>query len=161
MGDQLGHRRLALSQPPDDAQPVHVGHHLVEGAKLAQLFGLSDGRGDGAADPGGRRGQDDHSGWGGASRHINDGLYQSALMLRESRDRCQALSGGAFGFRRRASSAWAGRISSQLASTAYVPTNGRKRSEVNMTSGTASPRIAPERTRSFGASSFRRSALMA
>jgi hypothetical protein len=53
VGDEFGDRRLALGQTPDDAQPVHVGHDLVEGAQLAQILGLGDGRGDGAADSGG------------------------------------------------------------------------------------------------------------
>jgi hypothetical protein len=52
VGDELGHGRLALGQATNDAQAVHVGHHLVEGAQLAELFGLGDGRGDRAADPG-------------------------------------------------------------------------------------------------------------
>ena len=82
MGDELRDGRLALGQAADDAQAVHVGHDLVEGTQLAQVFGLGDGRGDRAADPGGRGGQGDDSGfWGGASWHINHDLYQSPLML--------------------------------------------------------------------------------
>ena len=82
MGDELGDGRLALGQPADDAQPVHVGHDLVEGTQLAQVFGLGDGGGDRAADPGGRGGQGWDSGWGLVRRgHINHGLYQSPLML--------------------------------------------------------------------------------
>ena len=81
---------LAVGEPAHDAQPVHVGHDLVEGAQLAQVFGLGDGRGDRAADPGGRGGQGWGSGfWGGAPWHINHGLYQSPLMLRGSQARCQ------------------------------------------------------------------------
>ena len=57
MGDELGDGRLAVGQAADDAQPVDVGHDLVEGTQLAEVFGLGDGRGDGAADPGGRGGQ--------------------------------------------------------------------------------------------------------
>ena len=56
--------RLALGQPADDAQAVHVGHDLVERAQLAQVVGLGDGRGDGAADSGGGGGQGVDSGWG-------------------------------------------------------------------------------------------------
>ena len=52
VGDELRDGRLALGQATDDAQAVHVGHDLVEGTKLAELFGLGDGRGDRAADPG-------------------------------------------------------------------------------------------------------------
>ena len=63
MGDELRDGRLAVGQAADDAQPVHVGHDLVEGTQLAQVFGLGDGRGDRAADPGGRGGQ----GWGSGS----------------------------------------------------------------------------------------------
>ena len=51
-------------QAADDAQPVHVGHDLVEGTQLAQVVGLGDGRGDRAADAGGRGGQGWDSGWG-------------------------------------------------------------------------------------------------
>lgn len=57
MGDELRDGRLALRQAAHDAQAIHVGHDLVEGTQLAELFGLGDGRGDGAADPGGRGGQ--------------------------------------------------------------------------------------------------------
>ena len=64
MGDQLGDGRLAVGEAADDAQPVHVGHDLVEGTQLAQVIGLGDGGGDGAADSGGRRGQGVDSGWG-------------------------------------------------------------------------------------------------
>jgi hypothetical protein len=60
MGDQLGDGCLAGGQAAHDAQAVHVGHDLVECAQLAQVVGLGDGRGDGAADPGWRGGQ----GWG-------------------------------------------------------------------------------------------------
>ena len=57
MGDELRDGGFALGQPADDPQAVDVGHHLVEGAQLAQVFGLGDGGGDGAADSGGRGGQ--------------------------------------------------------------------------------------------------------
>jgi hypothetical protein len=52
VGDELRDGRLALGQASDDAQTVHVGHHLVEGTELAEVFGLGDGRRDRAADPG-------------------------------------------------------------------------------------------------------------
>jgi len=52
VGDQFRDGRLALGQAPDDPQAVDVGHDLVEGAELAELFGLGDGCGDRAADPG-------------------------------------------------------------------------------------------------------------
>jgi hypothetical protein len=52
VGDQLRDGGLALGQTTDDAQAVHVGHHLVESTQLAELFWLGDGRGDRAADPG-------------------------------------------------------------------------------------------------------------
>ena len=90
VGDELGDGRLALGQATDDAQAVHVGHDLVEGTQLAKFFGLGDGCGDRAADPGGRGGQGDDSGfWGGASWHINHDLYQSPLMLSGWSSRCQ------------------------------------------------------------------------
>ena len=54
MGDELRNGRLALGQASNDAQAVHVGHDLVEGTQLAEIFRLCDGRGDRAADPGGR-----------------------------------------------------------------------------------------------------------
>ena len=44
VGDELGDRGLALGQAADDAQPVHVGQGLVEGAQLAQVLGLDDDR---------------------------------------------------------------------------------------------------------------------
>ncbi len=57
VGDELGDRRLTVGEAPDDAQPVHVGERLVERAKIAQVLGLQDDRGDGRADPGwGRHG---------------------------------------------------------------------------------------------------------
>ena len=37
--DELGDRRLALGEPAHDAQAVHVGEGLVEGAQLAQVSG--------------------------------------------------------------------------------------------------------------------------
>jgi hypothetical protein len=52
MSDELRDGRLALRQAPDDPQPVDVGHDLVEGAQLAEVFGLGDGGGDRAADSG-------------------------------------------------------------------------------------------------------------
>jgi len=52
MSDELRDGRLALGQPTDDAQAIHVGHDLVEGTQLAELFWLGDGRGDRAADSG-------------------------------------------------------------------------------------------------------------
>ena len=57
MGDQFGDGGFALGQASDDTQAVHVGHDLVEGAELAQLFGLGDGCGDRAAYVGWRWGQ--------------------------------------------------------------------------------------------------------
>jgi hypothetical protein len=57
VSDELGDSGLAFGEATDDAQAVHVRHDLVEGAQLAQLIGLSDGSGDGAADPGGGGGQ--------------------------------------------------------------------------------------------------------
>ena len=65
MGDELGDRRLAVRQAADDAEAIYVGHDLVEGAQLAQVIRLGDGRGDGAANAGGRRGQgcDSSRGW--------------------------------------------------------------------------------------------------
>src|SRR4051794_11755237 len=65
VGDQLGDGRLALGEAPDDAQAVHVGHDLVEGAQLAQVLGLGDGGCDGATDSGGGGGQGAAPGWGG------------------------------------------------------------------------------------------------
>ncbi len=53
MRDQFRDGGLADGKSAHDAQPVHVGHDLVEGAHLAQVFGLDDGGGDGAADSGG------------------------------------------------------------------------------------------------------------
>ena len=40
MIDQLGDGRVAVRQAAQDAQPVHVGHDLVEGAQLAEIVGL-------------------------------------------------------------------------------------------------------------------------
>ena len=75
MGDQLGDGRLALGETPDDPQPVDVGHDLVERTQLAQVLGLGDGGGDGAADSGGRRGQGVDSGWGGAIAVTSTTIY--------------------------------------------------------------------------------------
>jgi hypothetical protein len=75
VGDQFRDGRLALGQAPDDAQAVHVGHHLVEGAQLAQVFGLGDGGGDGAADPGGGGGQVGDSGSGLVRRGTSTTVY--------------------------------------------------------------------------------------
>ncbi len=52
VGDQFRDGRLALGETAHDAQAVDVGHDLVEGAKLTELFGLGDRRGDRAAHPG-------------------------------------------------------------------------------------------------------------
>src|SRR4051812_26521420 len=46
MVGQLGHRRITMGEPAHDAQPVHVGHDLVEGTQLAEIVRLGDGRGD-------------------------------------------------------------------------------------------------------------------
>ena len=78
MGDELGDGRLALGQASHDAQPVHVGHDLVEGAQLAQVVGLGDGRGDRAADPGGRGGQ----GWDSGSRVARRGTSTTVYINR-------------------------------------------------------------------------------
>jgi hypothetical protein len=51
--DEIGDRRVAVGQPPDDAEPVHVGERLVECPDAPQVIRLVDERGDGAADPGG------------------------------------------------------------------------------------------------------------
>src|SRR6185295_17217780 len=40
MGDELGHAGLAVCEATHDAQPIHVGQGLVEGAQLAQIVGL-------------------------------------------------------------------------------------------------------------------------
>jgi hypothetical protein len=80
MRDELGDGGLAVGEPAHDAQPVDVGHDLVEGTQLAEVFGLGDGCGDRAADPGGR-GTVQELRWGGAPWHISHGLYQSPLML--------------------------------------------------------------------------------
>jgi hypothetical protein len=54
VGDQLGDGGVTVGKPADDAKTIDVGHDLVEGTQLAQVVGLDDGRGDRAADPGGR-----------------------------------------------------------------------------------------------------------
>jgi hypothetical protein len=64
MGDELGDRRLTVRQAADDPEAIHVGHDLVEGTQLAQVIRLGDGRGDGAANAGGRRRQVCDSSWG-------------------------------------------------------------------------------------------------
>jgi hypothetical protein len=73
--DELRHGGLALGQPPDDPEPVHVGHDLMEGAQLAQVLGLGDGGGDGAADSGGRGGQ------GGGSDGGLDAVASTAVYI--------------------------------------------------------------------------------
>jgi hypothetical protein len=75
MGDQFRDGRLALREAADDPQPVDVGHDLVEGAQLAELFGLDDGRGDRAADPGGRWGQGWDSSRGMVRRGTSTTVY--------------------------------------------------------------------------------------
>ena len=60
MGDELRDAGLALGEAPHDAQAVHVGEGLVEGAQLAQVVGLEDDRGERRAESGGGR----HVGWG-------------------------------------------------------------------------------------------------
>ena len=55
VGDELGDAGLALGEAPHDAQAVHVGEGLVEGAQVAQVVGLDDDRGDRRAEPGGGR----------------------------------------------------------------------------------------------------------
>jgi hypothetical protein len=55
--DELGNGGLGASEPLHDAQPVHVGEGLVEGAQCAQLLRLVEDGGDRAADAGSGRGQ--------------------------------------------------------------------------------------------------------
>jgi hypothetical protein len=57
LGDELRDRRGTGGETPDDSQAVDVGECLVDEAQVAQLVGLEDGVGEGAADPGGRRRQ--------------------------------------------------------------------------------------------------------
>ena len=64
MRDELRDRRLAVRQAAHDPKAIHVGHDLVEGTQLAEVIRLGDGRGDGAANSGGRRGQGCDSSWG-------------------------------------------------------------------------------------------------
>ena len=74
VGDELGDAGLALGEALDDAQAVHVGEGLVEGAQLAQVLGLEDDRGDGRAEAGGGgHGLDGTPERGGDGRRINDG----------------------------------------------------------------------------------------
>jgi hypothetical protein len=77
MGDELGDRRLAVREAADDAEPIHVGHDLVEGTQLAQVIRLGDGRGDGAANAGGRRGQGCDSSWGGGRSSLHQPQFIS------------------------------------------------------------------------------------
>jgi hypothetical protein len=53
VGDELGDRRFALGESPDDAQSIDVGHDLVERTQLAQVLGLGNGGGDRTANAGG------------------------------------------------------------------------------------------------------------
>ena len=55
--DQLGDRGLALGEPLDDPQAVHVGEGLVDDAQRAELVGLVERRRDGRANVRGRWGQ--------------------------------------------------------------------------------------------------------
>ena len=50
--DELGDRRVAVGEGPDDAEAVDVRQGLVDEAQLAQLLRLEDGVGDRAADAG-------------------------------------------------------------------------------------------------------------
>ena len=51
--DQVRHRRVAVREALDDAEPIDVGECLVDDPQLAELVGLVDDRGDGRTDPGG------------------------------------------------------------------------------------------------------------
>ena len=73
VGDELGDAGLTVREASDDAQPIHVGEGLVEGAQLAQVVGLEDDRGDGRAEPGGRRHGMDLRGRRSPRRRINVG----------------------------------------------------------------------------------------
>jgi len=53
--DELGDAGLAVGQPADDPQPIHVGECLVERAQLAKVVGLKDDRRDRRAEAGGGR----------------------------------------------------------------------------------------------------------
>jgi hypothetical protein len=70
--DEVADGGRALDQAANDAQPVHIGQSLVEDPKLAQIVGLIDDRGDGAADVrGGRQA-------GGLSILLQTSLYIKA-----------------------------------------------------------------------------------
>jgi len=87
VGDELGHAGLAVGQATHDAQPVHVGEGLVEGAQLAQVVGLEDDRGDGRAESGGGR-----HGWAFSRGRRSRESYQRRLISTDvdaSRRPCQ------------------------------------------------------------------------
>lgn len=85
--DELGDRRLAMREAPDDPEAVDVGEGLVDEAQLAQLLGLDDDVGDRTADVGAGGAQGNLRGDG---RRINDGLYQWGLILATLAKPCQA-----------------------------------------------------------------------
>ena len=78
--DQVRHRRVAVREALDDAEPIDVGERLVDDPQLAELVGLVDDRSDGRTDAGGGGGQGADL-RGRRTRRINDGLYQRKLML--------------------------------------------------------------------------------
>ncbi len=102
--DQLGHRRRRLGQAPDDPEPVHVGERPVECAELAQVVGLVDDRGQGSADPGRRRGQDELPAGSRRVRdradRLNTRLYKGSLILISRPRECQGSLRGRPGCRR-------------------------------------------------------------
>jgi hypothetical protein len=50
--DQVGHRRVAAGESPDDPQAIDIGEGLVDDPQLAKVFGLVDDRRKGRANAG-------------------------------------------------------------------------------------------------------------
>ncbi len=89
--DQLGDRGLAIGEPAHDAQPVDVGHDLVEGTQLAQVVGLDRRPRRSCRGPGRARGTGLGLRLGGwCTRGTSTTVYiNRSLMLRVSAARCQ------------------------------------------------------------------------
>ena len=92
--DQLGHGGVAVREPTQDAQPVHVRHDLVERAQLAQVVRLDDGGGDRAADSGGGGGHRGSGGWGRRASHQRRFISMPVDAMRPAWPMSRGVSGG-------------------------------------------------------------------
>jgi hypothetical protein len=74
--DELGHGRLALGEPANDPEAVHVGQGLVDEADRTEVLGLVDDGRDRGTDAGAGRAQGSAPVAGGRSDGVGSiGVY--------------------------------------------------------------------------------------